>query len=141
MSFSFLRLGWLKFSLVMNSCMYLDINHYNYSRMCMWHYWQVLFHSGIDFQYNNNHRYTNDQDQSCMMMLNTSKFQLNISLLNNSISIDLISAERLRVVFCKHHPFWNLGGQQIIMRPFFSDSSYKVRVSGKFWVHLDEEVK
>ena len=41
----------------------------------------------------------------------------------------------LRVVFFKHHLKWNLGGQQVIMGPIFSDSPFKDSESYKFWVH------
>ncbi len=43
----------------------------------------------------------------------------------------------LRVNICKNHPYWNLGGQQIYPGPFFSDSSYKNRVPGKFSAQTD----
>jgi len=43
----------------------------------------------------------------------------------------------LRVNICKNHPYWNLGGQQIDSGPFFSDSSYKKRVPGKFSAQTD----
>ena len=43
----------------------------------------------------------------------------------------------LRVDFRKNLLSWNLGGQQIVPRPFFSDSPYKNRVPGKFPLQTD----
>ncbi len=43
----------------------------------------------------------------------------------------------LRVDFSKNLLSWNLGGQQIVPRPFFSESSYKNRVTGKFPIQTD----
>ena len=50
----------------------------------------------------------------------------------------LVDYHILRVIFSKHHSISVLGGQQIVMELLFSDSSSKVRDSGKFWAHLDQ---
>jgi hypothetical protein len=44
---------------------------------------------------------------------------------------------RLRVDFSKNLLSWNLGGQQIVPRPFFSDSPYKNRVVANFSAQTD----
>jgi hypothetical protein len=44
----------------------------------------------------------------------------------NTLEIKFLSY-CLRVIVSKNHQYWNLGGQQIVLGPIFSDSSYKNR--------------
>jgi hypothetical protein len=56
---------------------------------------------------------------------------------NNTAKFSYLFLFDLRVNICKNHPYWNLGGKQIDSGPFFSDSSYKNRVPGKFSAQTD----
>ena len=56
---------------------------------------------------------------------------------NNTAKFSYLFLFDLRVNICKNHPYWNLGGQQIVSGPLFSDFSYKNRVTGKFSAQTD----
>jgi hypothetical protein len=53
---------------------------------------------------------------------------------NDPLTRQLVAS---RVNICKNHPYWNLGGPQIVSGPFFSDSSNKNTLVANFSAQTD----